>query len=38
MNTALIPVEKIETINLDEFGNPIEDTPLVNVPGEPMPF
>lgn len=33
-----IPVEKIETINLDEFGNPIEETPLVNVPGEPMPF
>lgn len=33
-----LPMEKIETINLDEFGNPIEETPVDNAPVEPMPF
>jgi len=41
-----VQTEKIETINLDEFGNPIEETSSVNtpadvandLPGEPMPF
>lgn len=31
-------IEKIETINLDEFGNPLEDINFNNSSSEPVPF